>query len=381
MTKIEWTHRPGTKGETWNPIRACNKETGGGGHFCEHVSEGCRNCYAEAWQKRFKNPIRFAAQDRDKVEIFLDEKVLTQPLRWRKPRTIFVCSMTDMYGAWVPDHWIDRIKAIEALCPQHVFIELTKRPERMRDYLGACERRVAILVVASDRKYGWQTRHDANGETVGFDRRCWPLPNVWAGTSVEDQKSADERIPLLLDTSAAVRWVSHEPALSPADFRVINAKHRTRGSVFSDAFDALSGNYVMKRDGGEWYSGLEGDENSESSKGLYPRLDQIIIGGESGPHARPMHPDWARSVRDQCRAAGVPFFFKQWGAWGQGVRCSHPRAATHRFDDGILMSLMGKKAAGRLLDGREWNEWPEGQGSGIRDQGQETEPRSPMPGT
>src|SRR3990167_1499279 len=124
-TGIEWTDA------TWNPIRARNKDTDGVGHFCEHVSEGCRNCYAERMQPRFGNPIRYAAQDREKVELFLDEEVLTAPLRWRKPRMIFVCSMTDLFADFVPDDWIDRVFDV-MLQTDHKYQVLTKRAERMR---------------------------------------------------------------------------------------------------------------------------------------------------------------------------------------------------------------------------------------------------------
>lgn len=291
MTLIEWTHRPGTRGESWNPIRARNLATSGVGHFCEHVSEGCRNCYAERMQAhRFKNPIRYAAQDRGKVEIFLDEKVLTKPLRWPKPRTVFVSSMTDLFGEWVPEPWIDRIFAVMALCSRHTFIVLTKRPERMREYMAGI--------------------------------RGWPLPNLWLGVSVE-HRAARGRIDVLRATPCAIRFLSLEPLLEQLgvlDFRGIH-----------------------------W----------------------VIVGGESGAKARPMHPNWARWIRDQCAAARVPFFFKQWGAWAPnetspyrmimsigGVVDIPDHSAANEDAGEVEMAQIGKKRAAALLDGREHREWP-----------------------
>jgi hypothetical protein len=136
---IEWLQRPGTKPATWNPIRALNKFTGKRGWFCTHVHEGCRNCYAERLNVKDGdtggNGIPYRAQDRELVDIILHDATLLQPLKWKSPRTIFVCSMSDLYGEWVTDEWLDKIKAVQALTPQHTYIELTKRPERMRAYL------------------------------------------------------------------------------------------------------------------------------------------------------------------------------------------------------------------------------------------------------
>lgn len=344
-TKIEWTHIPGYKGETWNPIRARNRATGGIGHYCVHASEGCRNCYAERLQPRFRNPVRFAAQDRDKVEVYLDDKTLSSPLRWNAPRAIFVCSMTDLFGEWVANEMIEKVLAVASLCPQHVFMALTKRAARMRDYFTSSDSGNGLGGRWGDIEH--HARHLAPvpcGVTLAtyFNRN---LPNVWLGVSVEDQASADARIPDLLATPAAIRFVSYEPALGPVDFRA-------------------------------WL----GD------------LDWIICGGESGPKARPMHPDWARSARDQCSAAGVPFFFKQWGEWatspgglgprqdwsaacyrdaiiyrdgdwrqdGLGTFCAEKnRKGEHCGNAPEVVRKFGKATAGRLIDGREHSEFPE----------------------
>jgi protein gp37 len=350
MTKIEWTHRKGTKGETWNPIRARNKATGGIGHFCTKVSAGCQNCYAADFQKRFKNTVRYAAQDADKVELFLDETVLMQPLRWKKPRTIFVCSMTDLFYEGHQDQWLDKVFSVMTMCPQHTFIVLTKRPERMREYISldtSQENIHEILSYEAAVKWGCHEEVEALGgkyfsgqygefgmcelppgyEDVEFD---WPLKNVWLGTSVEDQATTDERIPALLDTPATVRFLSIEPLLGPVSFE---------------------GRFVDHPDPAYHVNWIE-------------QLDWIIVGGESGHNARPMHPDWARLLRDQCKAAGVPFFFKQWGAWTRNrVEGSYDSRMVWPSKEsgigGVIMTQVGKKAAGRSLDGVEHTEFPE----------------------
>ena len=393
MTKIEWTHRKGTKGETWNPIRARNKATGGVGHFCTKVSAGCQNCYAAAFQKRFKNTVRYAAQDADKVELFLDETALLKPLHWKKPRTIFVCSMTDLFYEGHQDQWLDKVFSVMTMCPQHTFIVLTKRPERMREYISldtSQENIHEILSYEAAVKWGCYEEVEALGgkyfsgqygefgmcelppgyEDVEFD---WPLKNVWLVTSVEDQATADQRIPMLLHAPAAVRFLSIEPLLSEVDLASI-----------LDLYQPMGGGWDAKHPCGQPALGI----------------DWVIVGGESGHNARPMHPDWARLLRDQCKAAGVPFFFKQWGAWAPvteeeipdkfGPVCDPFRTmcsngfigglsldsaflhAPHRWPqcfpqgaDGdatcthAYLHYVGKKAAGRSLDGVEHNEFPE----------------------
>ena len=274
-----------------------------------------------------------------------DKELLTQPLRWRKPRMIFVCAHGDLFHESVPDEWIDRVFAVMALAPHHTFQVLTKRPERMREYLlhGNMSRtelgRIAVIMDAMDEleNRGSSRFHDL------------PLPNVWLGTSVEDQATADQRIPQLLAAPAAVRFVSAEPLLGPIDLLQARTAHN------------------------EWEELIE--------------LDWVIVGGESGRHARPMHPDWATSLRDQCTAAAVPFFFKQWGEWGpdQGppdnsrdrifegtARCAWlDQKGTWNFEENVWLVdaaatlncgdwlfRLGKRANGRKLDDREWNEVP-----------------------
>ncbi len=235
-TKIEWTD------SSWNPIRARNRETGKVGWYCEHATPGCEHCYSEAFNRRLGTRVAFKRQNRDKVEIFLDEKILYEPLRWKQPSRIFVCSMTDWMADFVEDTWISEILRVVEACPQHTFQTLTKRAARQRQYFGDL---------------------------------ALPFENLWLGVSCEDQARADERIPLLLDTPAAVRWVSAEPLLGPVDLSYW-----------------LSPNRLIER----------------------PALDWVIVGGESGPGARPFRIEWARNIVAQCRMAFVPVFVKQLGA-------------------------------------------------------------------
>lgn len=265
------------------------------------------------------------------------EDVLDWPLRKKKPLRIFVNSMSDLFHRDVPFDFIDKVFAVMALCPQHTFQVLTKRPERMAEYTTCPQ----LAIAEAAYKIGlWKgpTKGWENSQTCG-DRWIppWPLPNVWLGTSVEDQKTADKRIPHLLRCPAAVRFLSVEPML---------------GSV--DLFNA---------DG----DGLRG--------GMRGALHWVIVGGESGPGARPIHPDWVRAVRDQCVQAGVPYFFKQWGEWRPVhsqkeavVGCTDGRAKwiDRSGETGFalgcegreLIIRVGKKAAGAMLDGREHREWP-----------------------
>lgn len=322
-SKIEWTDA------TWNPIRARNKATGGVGHYCEKVSAGCKNCYAERMQPRFKNPIAYGPQSLEQVELFLDEEVLLQPLRWKRPRMIFVGSMTDLFGHWVPDAWLDRIWAVMALCPQHTFQVVTKRPERMAEYLNA--------------------RRQEQVQEAGNALRCaapalancrWPLPNVWLLTSVEDQATANARIPHLLRCPAVVRGLSVEPLLGPVDLTIPVAD----GCAYRNSLTGHQQNGPI-----DDFVDLEG----------LPSIHWVIVGGESGPKARPMYPEWVRRLRDQCADAGVAFFFKQWGEW-----TPHPYVGGVVQSAGDLhlmlsaMTKVGKHAAGRLLDGVEHNGMP-----------------------
>ena len=312
-TKIEWTATVNpdgtvTQGRTWNPTRGCAL-----------VSEGCRHCYAMKFAHRFSGAGRpyeglteigpDGPRWTGKVVTLPDR--LDEPRSWRKPSRIFVNSMSDLFHEDVPEEFIGHVFTTMFRCRQHTFQILTKRPAEMLDLIGNAETR-------------WGP----------FAEGHWPLPNVWLGVSVEDQKTADERIPLLLQTPAAVRFVSYEPAIGPVEF------------------DCGPGKAGPHR-----YFSAEIDHPEDA------RIDWVICGGESGPGARPMHPDWARSARDQCVAAGVPFFFKQHGAWLHRDAMTDQQFQLIDQVENLANTSqeyfrVGKKAAGRLLDGREWNELP-----------------------
>jgi protein gp37 len=244
-TGIAWTE------STWTPVRARNKATSKVGWHCVHVTEGCLHCYSESMNRRLGTGLPFKPGHAKDIDLFVDEKLLTDPLRWKRGRMIFVCSMTDLFADFVPAAWIDRVFAVMALSPQHTFQCLTKRPERMREYCSDPEtpQRIAQAV----REF------DAARPVI-----AWPLPQVWLGVSAENQDAYDQRWPILAKTPASVRFVSYEPALGPLRLSV----------------------------------------------GLTP--DWLICGAESGAGARPCDLEWVRSIRDQCAIVGVKFFFKQW---------------------------------------------------------------------
>lgn len=389
-SSIEWTDA------SWTPIRArvkpdaaeiakakgytsliqiAGKMSGHVGPHCEKVSPGCEHCYSEHANSRClpKNGtgLPFDRRSRDLVDIEIDEKILMQPLHWREPRKVFVCSQTDLFGEFVPDELIDRVFALMALSRQHTFQVLTKRASRMRDYLLSRKTSSRWWKAACPRGYAFDFQSPLDGGT--YSLLPFPLPNVWLGVSCEDQQRADERIRDLLETPAAVRFVSAEPLLGSVDLTRIPCKDQpwiTRNSLtgrFDNVpFETPLGARIM------------------IAVDTKPRIDWVIVGGESGPGARPMHPDWVRQIRDDCQAAKVPFFFKQWGEWARcgpmeaddsfvggtcfraasGGRASGAYVIRRRdkyrsLADGEIMERVGKKKAGRLLDGRTWDEVPE----------------------
>lgn len=313
---IAWTD------ETWNPVRGCSR-----------VSDGCRNCYAETMAARFcgaGQPYEGTINPETKRwngTVRLVPEKLTVPLLWSRPRMVFVNSMSDLFHEDVPDEFIDQVFAVMALAQQHTFEVLTKRPERMLEYfqnIGGTSRKDWVAMQ--------MCRIKCSSAIQQFD---WPLNNVWLGVTVENQEAADERIPLLLQTPAAVRWVSIEPLLGPVDL--------------SYAFGTGKGSCPMHLAG-------------VAPEGLRPKgehhLHWVVVGGESGTNARPLHPDWARSLRDQCYAAGVPFLFKQWGEFAPDPDLM--RANCKDWSAEACMVRVGKKAAGRLLDGVLHDEYPVG---------------------
>ena len=274
-TGIEWTDA------TWNPVTGCS-----------HVSPGCEHCYAEMLSLRHgwsKKP--WTAQNAAE-NVVLHPDRLTQPFAWRKPRRVFVNSMSDLFHERIPDDFLDRVFGVMAGSSRHVFQVLTKRPERMREYV-----RGLADIHGSGRGFA---RLDAAARSVGVALSFegiplvpWPIPNVWLGVSVEDQRRADERIPLLAGTPARVRFLSCEPLLGPID---LTHKLRVAPSPY--------------------------------------RIHWVIVGGESGSGARPMQAEWALTIRDQCSATGAAFFFKQWG--GTGNKRGHDQAML----DGVRHTAM-----------------------------------------
>jgi protein gp37 len=306
-THIEWTDA------TWNTLSGCTR-----------ISEGCLNCYIERTP-----PFRMAHRRFDspaiggKTGIILHENRLDLPLHWRNPRRVFVNSLADLFHDDVPTEHIAKVFATMARAERHTFQVLTKRPARMRSLLA--DGGFRLMEATSDEATA-QALYDAP----------WPLPNVWIGTSVESQKWADVRVPQLLRTEAAVRFLSCEPLLGPIK--------------------------LASTDGIDW----------------------VIVGGESGPGARPMHPAWARQLRDQCQTAGTAFFLKQHGEWAERATLTpedridvwndkrvtyvHPadgRTQPHgawgmhdHLEGWAVVQRVGKHAAGRELDGRTWDEMP-----------------------
>lgn len=324
-SKIEWCD------STWNPTTGCTQ-----------VSPGCDDCYAKRITERFHGPGSF-----DQVQIHHNR--LDAPPRWRKPRRVFVNSMSDLFHDAIPDEFIARVWAVMAATPQHTYQVLTKRHGRMRSLLNSEQFKV----------WTWAARAERDGSCIVPDE-SWPLPNVWLGVSVEDQKRASLRIPALLETPAAVRFLSCEPLIAAVDLAGRGWLPVSENDPDPDAECATCGTEEFSdRNGhpvahhcGSTHSDpcevdargncrLEGSETGTWCDGpirKYPHISWVICGGESGAAARPMNPDWARSLRDQCQAARVPYLFKQWGG-----RTS--------------------KSGGRELDGRTWDEYPQTKGS------------------
>jgi len=266
-TGIGWTEA------TWNPVTGCTE-----------VSAGCDRCYAKSLAERFRGVAGHYFTDG--FDVVLRPDKLDQPTRWTKPRMIFVNSMSDLFHDDVEDDFIARAWAVMATSAVHTFQVLTKRHARMRSLLSSDHFRAAVNAHRA-------TYAAAPPSRAMFGPEVWPLPNVWVGVSVENQQWADARIPYLLRTPAAVRFLSCEPLLGKVDL--------------------LAG---------------QGRDGHLTGAGVSPGagIGWVIAGGESGPGARLMDPAWARLLRDQCASAGVPFFFKQagtslasrWGLPGKG---------------------------------------------------------------
>lgn len=367
-TQIEWTDA------TWNIVTGCSV-----------VSPGCTNCYAMklAGTRLRDHPSRQGLTTDSKAgpvwngQVRFNADWLTQPLRWAKPRKIFVCAHGDLFHEGVAEAELDQIFAVMALCPHHVFQVLTKRPVRMRDYLSQACGRIADRIVAMRRARGDRDMVVGPLPNIEPGAPWWPLPNVWLGVSVEDQARADERIPILLETPAAVRWISAEPLLGPVSLNAIQAPRYVPEDHETDwKFSCLeTGDYYFFDCGDGFNEGGDGPDRRH-------RIDWVVVGGESGQGSRPMHPDWARQMRDDCAAAGTPFLFKQWGDWTPGENAQSTLGRTvetadwfndqWRFatlppssaegmhiDDEPTCYRIGKKAAGRRLDGVQHDGYPE----------------------
>jgi protein gp37 len=324
-TAISWSDA------TWNPTVGCTK-----------VSPGCDRCYAETLVNRFAPskgfPERFDTVT-DRGGRFLD-----LPLTWKKPRKVFVNSLSDLFHTDIPDGLIINVFAVMALAPQHTFQLLTKRHGRMRSLLTDPDFHAQVTQTIVGRVV-----HEGLDDThlVQANPDWWPLRNVWLGVSVENQHWGDIRIPALLATPAALRWISAEPLIGPLDLR--EYLHTGPHSWSADA-----------------------------------SVDWVVVGGESGPGARPMHPDWPRRIAAQCASAGVPWHMKQWGEWAPG---SNEPGANYRqclvahtgetveppsalwttpaaYQDGInrmdwaYVHRAGRARAGHLLDGHAHQDFP-----------------------
>lgn len=304
-TSIEWTQ------ETWNPTAGCSI-----------VSPGCTHCYAMRMAHRIQHNPRLSGSAYRGVtkkskagpvwtgRVNMSATALMKPLRWRKPRLVFVNSMSDLFHETLTSAQIARAWAIMAIAKQHTYQVLTKRPQKMLEWLSDPATRFTVELAM--RAIDPSAKIEA-----------WPLPNVWCGTSTEDNRRAKERIPVLLQVPAAVRFVSAEPLLGQVDLRSI----------------------LRKQD--------------------FKRLHWVIVGGESGPKSRPMHPTWARDVRDACLENGVKFFFKQVGSWSwvSDRNATHWMSSTGQTSDVPIKGWQGmrygsKKRAGRKLDGRLYQQMP-----------------------
>lgn len=302
-SEIQWTDA------TWNPVTGCSK-----------VSPGCAHCYAETltmrYAKSWKVPGLPWTPANAAENVILKPHKLDEPLKWKKPRMIFVNSMSDLFHELVPDDYIAEVFAVMSRAPRHVFQVLTKRPDRARELL-------------TDETFPFQEhvkyhRAGIEPELGGFPdlpQLAWPLPNVWIGTSIENRQFVD-RADALRGTPAAVRFISAEPLLGPL---VHNARYPDGHTGWRDKYTTAANAAVPQLD-------LDG-------------IDWLIVGGESGPKHRPMEERWVLDLREAClrenlrrdpngcAKAGPHFFFKQWGG-------------------------RTPKSGGRLLEGREWNEMP-----------------------
>jgi protein gp37 len=365
-SSIEWTDA------TWNPTRGCDK-----------IAPGCKNCYAERFAERFRGVAGHPYEQGFDPRLAPDK--LAEPLKWKAPRRIFVDSMSDLFHDAFPFEYIAACFGVMAACPQHTFQVLTKRPARAVDffawlsergglgkYIRACTSKDAERhglyayfkgLTRTEKIRGYTVRSGADPWMQVFNAAACtggsPLRNVEIGTSIANQVDADKNVPALLRIPAAIRFLSVEPLLGEINFRWTPYAHQSTGESYRD--------YAVRNGSVNEYEALR-------------KIDWVIVGGESGARARPMDPRWVRSLRDQCVAAGVPFFFKQHGEFigvddMERLPLSAPelsdphdyfREHTFRLGDhcegvhcgALSVYRVGKKVAGRMLDGRTWDEFP-----------------------
>jgi protein gp37 len=288
-TKIEWAEK------VWNPVTGCTK-----------VSAGCMHCYAERMAFRLQG--RAGYPKTNPFDVTLHSDKLDEPLKWKSPQRVFICSMGDLFHEKVPFWFIDEVFATILEAVQHTFLILTKRPARMREYFEK------------------------------FRQEYLPIQNIWLGTSVENQRAAEKRIPELLNIPAVVRFLSCEPLLGPLELDEIPQ------ALFS----------------------VEKDENSVFQVN-HSKINWVIVGGESGPGARLMDDEWVLSLKDQCAAGNIPFFFKQWGEWVPQSQMQYDGYANVIYAN-IMGDFYGKKSYWRLgkklasnwLNGEKFEEYPDG---------------------
>lgn len=342
-TSIEWADH------SWNPWIGCTK-----------VSAACDFCYAEVERATKALGVAWGAgQPRHRTSL----GNWRQPLRWAREAAaagrrdrVFTASLADVFDVEVGDEWRDDLFALICATPALDWLVLTKRPKVMRDYLLRRYANPGPWLDAAERLVRAKVLPPNGVDLVAAAITVRPLVNLWCGTTVEDQPMADLRIPLLLETPAVRRFLSMEPLLGLVDIE----RHLNGGLTVA-----------------EWEARALSGTDPYGFRPAYPRIDWVIVGGESGPHARPMHPDWVRLLRNLCATAGVAFFMKQWGEWkphavraggnlGDDVRAGRVRIVHPTGEDEVAvfnrtgintipgsryMARVGKKAAGRLLDG------------------------------
>jgi protein gp37 len=276
-SKIAWTER------SWNFIRARRRSDQKQGWYCQKVSPACTNCYAERQNARFGTHVPYSVDKLSEVEIYLDEDALREPLKWKKPSAIFPVSMSDLFASWVPDEWLHKAYAVMALTPHHTYNVLTKRAERRLAFLNNLAKNIAPIERAA-RELGYTFKFD------GFDGRehsilPWPIPNLREGSTVCNQDELHAVMPVLEETPAAVRWLSIEPQISSICLHIDAEKDEHQRVCCKNC--------------------------GTVDVPVFGLPNWIVVGGESGSCARPFEIEWARTLLQQCKAARVPFFFKQ----------------------------------------------------------------------